>query len=66
MKTPAAMAGGLGSGVILIWVLSLNGITVPNEVAAAIGGALMPLVAWAGDLLSVIGRRIISAVEPKE
>lgn len=33
---------------------------------AAIGGALMPLVAWAGDLLSVIGRRIISAVEPKE
>lgn len=59
-----SMAGGLGSGVLLTWYLqAYHGIELPPGVEAAIGGALMPLVAWFGDLVSIIGAKVLAKVE---
>lgn len=55
-----ATAGGLGSGVLTIWLLGRFGVDVPAEVAAAIAAGLMPLAVWAGDVASAWGERVLS------
>lgn len=60
---PTSMAGGLGSGVLLVWLLGLRGIEVPNEVAAILAGVLMPVAGWFGDLLSIVGAKVLAKVE---
>jgi hypothetical protein len=55
-----ATAGGLGSGVLTIWLLGQIGIEVPAEVAAAIAAGLMPLAVWAGEFASAWGERWLS------
>jgi len=45
-KVTAAGAVGIPAATILAWVLSINGIQMPPEVAAAAGGLLSTLIAY--------------------
>lgn len=45
-KTTATGGTSIGGGVLIVWVLSLFGVEVPGEVAAAIAGLIALVVAY--------------------
>lgn len=68
--TAAAGGGGIGIGlsIILVWILTANGVEVPAEPAAAIGSVLSSALAFIGgylkrDRVRDVGQQVIDGAD---